>query len=95
MKVLCCQGGRQVGRVGGDHDEGEQVPHPRDEPGGQGLGRHLAAHPHDGRPGPPQRVVDVQALGGLLVSLQVARVVHLPLNGSESNGKIVLLEKVI
>ena len=95
MKVLGCQGGRQVGRVGGDHDEGEQVPHPRNEPGGQGLGRHLAAHPHDGRPGPPQRVVDVQALGGLLVSLQVARVVHLPLYGGESNGKTVLLEKVI
>ena len=41
MKVLCCQGGRQVGRVGGDHDQGEEVPHARDEPGGERLGCDL------------------------------------------------------
>ena len=28
VQVLSCQGGGQVGRVGGDHDQGEQVPHP-------------------------------------------------------------------
>ena len=32
MKVLCCEGGSEVGCVGGDHDEGEQVPHARYEP---------------------------------------------------------------
>ena len=32
MEVLCCEGGSEVGGVGGDHDEGEQVPHARYEP---------------------------------------------------------------
>ena len=32
MEVLCGEGGCEVGGVGGDHDEGEQVPHARYEP---------------------------------------------------------------
>ena len=32
MEVLCCEGGCEVCGVGGDHDEGEQVPHARYEP---------------------------------------------------------------
>ena len=32
VEVLCCEGGSEVGGVGGDHDEGEQVPHARYEP---------------------------------------------------------------
>ena len=80
MKVLCSGGGCQVGGVGGHHDEGEEVPGASYEPGGQSLGGHLAAHPHDGRPGPPQRVVDVEALGGFIIRLEVTRVCHLPFN---------------
>ena len=82
MEVLGGEGGGQVGGVGGDHDEGEEIPHPGYEPGGEGPGRHLAAHPHDGRPGPPQRVVDVQTLGDLL-GVRVTRVVIDPLHGGE------------
>ena len=32
VEVLCCERGCEVGGVGGDHDEGEQVPHARYEP---------------------------------------------------------------
>ena len=65
VEVLCSEGGGQVGGVGGDHDEGEQVPHASNEPRGERFGGNLAAHPHDGGPGPPQRVVDVEVLGHL------------------------------
>ena len=41
VEVLRSQGGGQVGGVGGDHDQGEQVPHARDEPGGERLGGDL------------------------------------------------------
>ena len=41
VKVLGSEGGGEVGRVGGDHDQGEQVPHARDEPGGERLGGDL------------------------------------------------------
>ena len=62
VEVLRSQGGGQVGGVGGDHDEGEQVPHASNEPCGERLGGNLTPHPHDGGPGPPQRVVDVEVL---------------------------------
>ena len=41
VKVLGGEGGGEVGRVGGDHDQGEEVPHARDEPGGERLGGDL------------------------------------------------------
>ena len=41
VKVLGSEGGGEVGRVGGDHDQGEEVPHARDEPGGERLGGDL------------------------------------------------------
>ena len=41
VQVLGSEGGGEVGRVGGDHDQGEEVPHARDEPGGERLGGDL------------------------------------------------------
>ena len=78
VEVLRREGGGEVGGVGGDHDEGEEIPHPSYEPGGQSSRRHLTAHPHDGRPGPPERVVDVETLSDLL-SIGVTRVIIDPL----------------
>ena len=33
--------GRQVGRVGADHDQGEEPPEGRDHPGGEGSGEKI------------------------------------------------------
>ena len=38
VEVLCCQGGRQVGRVGGDQDQSEEPPDAAHNAGGGGPG---------------------------------------------------------
>ena len=44
MKVLRSEGGGQVSCVGGHQDEGEHVPHARQEPGGQGSREKGGGH---------------------------------------------------
>ena len=67
--------GRQVGRVGADHDQGEEPPHGRDHPGGDGLGGQVTSLLHQGPHSEPHGVAQGEFIHQNLLFIAGMRIV--------------------